>query len=476
MPELMIMKRFSFLFVVIAIALICYPGCSKEEIPSASSENIELLTSNNFVGLNQVYTYLSQNHPLTKSNSQQTYSVSPYRNAIGDTLLYIVNYPDNTGWQILSSDSRTPAVIAEGESGRFSIEDGSPAVHIWLDMTARDMEAVRAARDEDLNFSPEVIAAHKSLWGVGNSRGPGDHLFPLGHWEESTTSYVEVLDAIDHMTPHWDQWAPYNEYCPLNSNDPARRAPAGCVAIAAAEVLYYLHNKWGVPETMVDTGYCTGHIPKPYYDHDFWGSSATIWAEMDSNYHSYGPRNAEALMVGHIGKVLNMGYGNEASGSSMSKIRTDVFPLYGIACSHGNYDSDVVVTNMNNRLPVIVSACNLLIPLDGSIHCFVIDGYRRKRIVYRTYHYWVSDDPDNKIVPPWCQSYDTYTYSSPYIQDIKINWGWWTQWVDNVNDGWYGLMADWTVADDQDSDGIYETQYNYNYWVTMLYNLAIEIE
>jgi hypothetical protein len=460
------MKRFSLVFVLIATAPFCHTGCSKEDVPSTSSENIEPFTTNNFVEPNQVYTYLARNHPLTKSDPQQTYSVAPYRNATGDTLMYIVNYPDNTGWQILSSDSRTPAVIAEGETGRFSIEDGSPAVQVWLDMTARDMEAVKTSRDEDLNFSPEEIAAHKSLWGVGNSKGLDDRDFTLGHWEETTTEYVEVLDKIEHMTPHWDQDAPYNAFCPLQSNSTTERAPAGCVAIAAAEVLYYLHNKWNVPEYMVDEGFCTGNVNS--YSRSFSGSSSAVWAAMDTTNHSINdPAPEEAIMIGHIGDVIGMTYHNDYSYALPANIRTQLFPLHGISCSHGDYDSSDVVSNMNNLLPVIVTATNLLVPLDFNIHCFVIDGYKRTRIVYRTYHYWVSDDPNNKIVPPWYQPYETYTYSSPVIRDIKINWGWWTQWtVPPVNDGWYGLTADWTVT----CNG---STYSYNYWVSMIYDLSI---
>ena len=40
----------------------------------------------------------------------------------------------------------------------------------------------------------------------------------------------------------------YNIYCPLKS-DNFWHAPAGCVAIAGAQILYYLNHKFGVPAT-----------------------------------------------------------------------------------------------------------------------------------------------------------------------------------------------------------------------------------
>ena len=118
--------------------------------------------------------------------------------------MYIVNYGDSDGWQILSSDARTPAVIAEGEDGYFSLEDGSPAVRVWMDCAAADLAAVRNASDEELNFSPEAIAANKNVWGLSGEKGFGGE---DGHWETITTGELCVSDSINHMTPHWDQYA-----------------------------------------------------------------------------------------------------------------------------------------------------------------------------------------------------------------------------------------------------------------------------
>ena len=65
-------------------------------------------------------------------------SIEPYVGENGDTLLYIVNYPNGTGWKIISSDRRTPAVS------------------------------------------------------MNNSRSPGEP----GHWEVTTTSEIEVYDTL----------------------------------------------------------------------------------------------------------------------------------------------------------------------------------------------------------------------------------------------------------------------------------------
>ena len=57
------------------------------------------------------------------------------------------------------------------------------------------------------------------------------------------------------------------------------------------------------------------------------------------------------------------------------------------------------------------------------------------------------------------------------ITQIKINWGWWTQWhKDNnnngpYNNGWDALTANWVVTDDGGS-------YSYNYHVSSIYDIA----
>ena len=85
----------------------------------------------------------------------------------------------------------------------------------------------------ELTFSSEEIAANRQVWSeTGLSKDVEE-----GHWAVTVSSQVFISDSISHMTPHWDQNAPYNAYCPLRSDSNNNRAPAGCVAIAAAEVL-----------------------------------------------------------------------------------------------------------------------------------------------------------------------------------------------------------------------------------------------
>lgn len=463
------MKRIKLLFVCCCILALA--GCSKEFVfsdPDVLSKSIDS-SYDCFVCYDQVRDYANTIRPQTKSNGDQDYAITPYGSVDGSPLLYIINFGEGDGWQILSSDARTPAIIAEGKTGYFSTEDGSPTVQIWLDCMAADIAAVRRSSDEELTFSPEEISANKLFWHIGGgTRDEGE-----GHWEVTVSYEVIVTEEVEHMTPRWDQDAPYNIYCPLTLNSSSVRVPAGCVAVAASEVLYYLHNKLGVPVTTASYGYCTGDIFN--YTQYFSNPNSTVWAQMDTtSLYSFETPGPETILIGSAGLAVNMHFdyniftGDYFSWALPANIRTQLFSPNGISSSHGDYDATTVKNNLENYMPVIVTASDQLIPANGDIHCFVIDGFQKTYTKYTYYHYWVVDGnmksrahPDPDHLP-----YITYAQSSPAITAIKINWGWKSQWhTPYVNDGWYALTADWTV----NNGGTH----NYNHNVQMIYDIAI---
>lgn len=466
----------SFLSLLLVLFICCSKGAF-EPLPlntSSKPSTISQENESNIVSRIDLLRRLDDGCANLKGLFNADYSLSVYTTN-ADTLLYIVNYREG-GWKIFSSDKRTPPILAEAEHGRFSIEDGSPAVSVWLDRMAIDIARVRRSSDEKLAFSAEEIKTNLAFWsGVepmilqDNEEEPTLRDLPPGHWETETYTVTEVYDSLPHMVPQWSQWMPYNEYCPyyVGTTD---RACAGCVAVAGAQVLHYLHYKIGLPSETYSEGYCVGDIDNYYQS--FWNTTTTIWASMDTISHAGSNISvAESILIGSVGASVNMHFcymfNHGFSWAVPSDLTTEVFAPAGIDCVHGNYNEVPVRNNLANRIPVIVSASDMLIPANGNIHCFVIDGYKRSRTKYCHHHYYVLDEPSSPYqlvgMPP--KDYTTYTYSSPYITNIKINWGWWTQWGDNpVNDGWYSLTGGWTVT----NNGTYD----YNYNIKMIYDFT----
>ena len=175
--------------------------------------------------------------------------------------------------------------------------------------------------------------------------------------------------------------------------------------------------------------------------------------------HAANPADEEALLIAHMGDKVDMTYGNDASSASSYKLYSDAFPYYGYSCYWGTYDQEIVKQNLKNDLPVIARAD---VYPDSLGHCFVIDGYKEQRVKYTYYNEFVSSNPD--IQAP--EGYFTYSYSSPEITCIKINWGWKSQWnaYMPLNDGWFTLTANWVVTNGE--------TYSYNHNVSMIYNFT----
>lgn len=426
-------------------------------------------STSNTVTTSMVKDMLERNQSSTKADKKiSQYTVEPYVFS-GDTLMYIVQFKHDGGWRILSSDTRVPPILAESESGCFSIEDGSPAVSVWLRNMANDMAKIRASSDEELTFSKEEIENNKRKWGIPSRYQPPEYSDPYGHWEVTSYSETEVLNTVNHMVAKWDQNSPYNELSPFYVDDPTKRAAAGCVAIAGSQVLLYLHSKLGVPSDMFSQGYCVGNTS--YFYREFSNATSTVWNQMDTSYHSFSYGTLpEAILIGLVGELVDMHYwegiSHHNSWAFPENLRTNVFNSYGINCSRGSYDSDMVKTNLLNQLPVIVSGSNQLIPVDGNIHCFVIDGFKITRQKNTYIRFWVLDEtpPPGYIMP---EEQRSISYTSPDITSIKINWGWWSQWTyPYINDGWYALTGGWTVNLDNEV-------FDYNYNLNMTYGFTV---
>lgn len=474
-------KSFFLLFITIAVCS-CMKSVSdpiyNNEKQHFVIHNNDQMSSNNAVSKKDLDVLLSTDIQTLKSAVPE-YDLTVYTGDESDTLLYIVNFK-NGGWKIYSSDKRTPAILAEGDKGYFSLEEGNPATAIWVDCMSKDIARVKRASDQELSFTAEEIRANRQFWSGSQpifppeSEGQEEPILrdpPPGHWEVDYYTQQETYDSIDHLVAKWSQREPYNEYSPyyVGSTD---RALAGCVAIAGAQVLHYLHYKLGQPAQMCSTGYCVGDINNYFRLFDDFNS--TIWASMDTcSRAGQTTSTAEGLLIGYVGELVNMHYcaigSYRYSWAIPANLKTDVFEYFGINCTHGDYNENYVKNNLQQQLPIIVSASDLLVPLDGDIHCFVIDGYLRKRTMYCSHYYYVIDGPVSPYemydIPP--HEYTTYTYSEPYISKIKINWGWSTQWNSSnpVNDGWYSLTAGWTVS----NGGTYD----YNYYIKMIYDFSV---
>lgn len=454
-------NSFFYPLVVMIIGLI---SCSKTELiePSFFVES-ELSC---FVGLDQIYDYIEKQFPSTRGGD---ISVIPYLSR-QDTVMYIINYGKDRGWQILSADSRTPHVLAESGSGVFELDVNNPGLLAWMSCMGTDISFVRHAANEDLVFSKEEVSANMAFWRDRRGKSPRsiDPPEPGGEdegWHELIVETTQLVDSIPHLTvTQWGQLNPYNYYCPFKSNSNQEKAPAGCVAIAGAQMLFFLHYKFGVPATAPSSAYCLGDTTGWQMSQTNW--STTVWDAMDTTYIETFVGDslfsvAESPLIANVGLRVGMKYGDNRSGASASDLVDCVFDYYGVSCEYSSFDEDDTINSLLSGIPVIISAQSGFLPLISSRHTFIIDGYRSTRTRYKILHYYLKGDGS---LDPNHPPYHTYSYGPTQINAVKMNWGLGTQWSDNLNDGWYSLTGSWVL----DNNGLK----TYDYYRHMIHGFA----
>lgn len=249
------------------------------------------------------------------------------------------------------------------------------------------------------HLTPEGFEAEKRSQAIWNRilsaqsqkasmEGP---LIPPGRYEYSYTYTTTSADSVSHLiTTHWTQDSPYNNYCPLKTANGVLRCPVGCVGIAGAQVLYYLHNFLGKPLYSPTDGYCIGYTDNYYAE--FSAYATTTWSIMG------GPNDVndyQGLFIGNVAHSAKTSFGETGSGSTLSKLRQYSFPLYDITCDYSNtFNRDTVYNNLLSGLPVIFGGNRYENLFSWPGHAWIIDGYVREITIYHDVYEWVY------LIPP----------------------------------------------------------------------------
>lgn len=346
---------------------------------------------------------------------------------------YVVQY--ESGWEILSADKRGPIWLASAEDGQYDYYGLPEGPRYWIDMLFSQV-ADRWQRHLETNYDNEDEICSLDYWKYTASNNLIETRDP-GIVQEliSTEYYQEYYDRIDHLTStRWYQKPTYNAACPFVQQGSSNRAPAGCVPIAGAQLLYYLHYYWGVPDKAPSLVYCSDYLPSQNV-YSSGPVSTTIWSHMNNNTSSLG--NKAYFLVQDLAKRMNVIYHENTADSHLDSL-VHAFADYGIHSESSVYQKDTVINHLLRGIPVPVRAKKV----NSNIgHAFLIDAYKRYRTkVVETYlNYYV--DPSGGPVPMPFETQNVY-YTSPYVKYIRMNWGY-GDITDNYVD--YSPQGSWVI-------------------------------
>ncbi|MCR5139593.1 MAG: C10 family peptidase [Bacteroidaceae bacterium] len=378
------------------------------------------------------------------------------------TLAYLLNY--NEGWEIISADKRAPVVLASGEVGCFSLKEAPENVMAWIECSEKEILNLRTFEGQ-----PEMIdgktwkemLCYADFWkainadeeyifrGKSETRHIPDSLLIIidnpsidpyyleGHWEVVgiTNEGVTLMNTNHLISTQWGQGVGYNTFCPRKSNS-FENAPAGCMAVAGAQMAKYLHDKNGVPVNAPSSIFCTAVVGNVSYSTNMYivSTSPNTWNSM---YNTTGSSSAASLIAG-IGIIIQSEYGNYDTSAAEGSL-SYYFDNENISFSYSSYNPQTINSSLIHDMPVIVEAYGFENNTHFG-HVLIIDRYRAYATQYNIFYEWVYDHPGNGMPRPIREKIEI-EYSNPTIIEYGMNWGF----NGLYDDGWYSKYDSWNI-------------------------------
>lgn len=262
-----------------------------------------------------------------------------------DSLLYVVNFDNDSGYAILSADQRigTP-IIAVTEAGSIDMQQfGLGAVDDEL------QTGILIGNGENPTIGGQFI--NDLIVEFINGRLDDGYNYVGGDYTYTPPTSPYTVPPI--LTTIWGQWSPYNSKCPM---DDGVQTPAGCVAVATGQVI--------------------AHFGKGDFESGYnyeWGIIRSVGCIGGSNGGSYSNTQIEQVstLLKEIGDMCCMDYAADGSQTMPWKVRDCLSEIgYSDVDFYWGYDINDITTSLLRGIPVIISAGYLF----GG-HTWVIDGF-----------------------------------------------------------------------------------------------------
>jgi hypothetical protein len=301
----------------------------------------------------------------------------------GQLVYYTVNYAPQ-GWALISADDVAAPLLAYSCEGHYVHENQPESMQAWM-----------------AGYAKQILELQKT-----------SGLKKQSEWD----SQVRLRSAGGRINPfinvNWNQSAPYNAYCPSNTNG---RALVGCVAVAMAQAM-------SVSRTPARPKGSTS------YNSDIYGA-------LGINYDTEGTYNWNDIMSGannknevarllyHCGIAVKMNYSTTGSGAFSSDIPNALKQYFSYSSSVRSYSrfsnivewENLLYTELQNGRPIVYSGNDGT----GAVgHAFNLDGYDGTSM-YHVNWGWGGSNNGYYRIDNLHDQYSNYTQGHQAVVGIK---------------------------------------------------------
>lgn len=287
-----------------------------------------------------------------------------------DTSLYIVNFGDKEGYAVLSAQSKVKTnVFCITESGFITPEDIRNAI-VEMDTFNAETKAEDDTKEEYFveygqNFIPAIIASslmNQFLY---------DYEIDEVNFDTKANTYVGTPNTLAMLQTKWRQTSPFNNFR-------SDGAPAGCVAIATAQIIEFNALKHDY-RSFVEDNYKT-------FD---WNALSTVCPCSNvSSIGSTAAQNEASNFLSYIGlkKNCNIKYNTDgSSGCADGAKRTFKNMGYKSVNKYLGFekaDKNRVISQLTSGFPMYMDGSR-----KGGGHAWVLDGLYTRKVYSETGEY-----------------------------------------------------------------------------------------
>lgn len=338
-----------------------------------------------------------------------------------DTLFYVVNFIDSTGFALVDANMESPApLIAVTEQGNYTPgEVTNSGFDLYMDMLSQNStRGIIPDVEIDSLPHPSIIIGTEIEEGYTDWVSVG----PL-----VAVSWGQGQQTYSHLYP-------YNWYCrDMEDNI----CPAGCTAVALAHIFSAHHYPIYCEVTFDDD------------DNDNHESLMLNWLEINRHHGGYVPNcslctdqihETIQLLFREIGERADIRYMKNRSGTTDLKVRQALSAFgYNNSGLH-DYAYSLVKADLDSYCPVYMSGECAGVEYSG--HSWVLDGYKSRqyyKYVYERTHF------ERRLVSATLLNYNY----------LHINWGY------NGNNNGYFASGVFDLVEEYEYDGNYNMKYDY---------------